>query len=389
MKHQVPPFQVLLIAGIDAIGLARFPYLLHNAGCRVTLLAPAGLAIIRSRYVSNHLLTSYDPQQRALDLKELLSSQEQSFDWVIVGDETSLTALAAYRGQDWLDGWFPVDHRTAAVDVMLSKREFYQAAIQAGIRMPFSTICHSRAEVEAAVQLAGYPVMLKTGAGMSGSGVFKVHDAAELVAAYTTLAAIDHKMLVQRFYYGQIGSTDVLFNHGQPVCWQSSYSLKCWPTPLASSSARQLMQHPDVEDILLKTGQITGFHGFAGVDWIHDPVSDHLYVLELNPRPTPSYHLDRFSGVSFSRSLKQLLSGNSLVSRPVVVKPFTKLIRLFPQNLYWAVSGRDFRSFMFCWQDAPWHDFLLLLAYLRRVLTHYLPKVWLQKAKRWVSNSAL
>ena len=384
MPNQKTPFDILLVAGIDAVGLARFPYQLYKAGCRVTVLAPAGLAILRSRYVANHLPTSYNPQQRALDLKNLLSTQKSAFDWIIIGDEITLNAVAEYCGQDWLDGWFPVDHRSNVGDVMLCKRVFYEAAVPAGLRMPYSTVCHGWEQVLAAVELAGYPVMLKSGTGMSGSGVYKVHDHAELEQAYPALLEIDPVILVQRFYLGQIGSTDVLFNHGVPVCWQSSYSLKCWPTPLASSSARKLMQHAEIEDILLKVGQITGFHGFAGVDWIHDQIGGHLFVLEINPRPTPSYHIDRFSGVSFAQSLNQLLSGQTLSPWPQQMHPSEKRIRLFPQNLYWAISEHNCRCFLLCWQDAPWRDPLLLIAYLRRVLSHYLPRHWLQKLKSWL-----
>ena len=151
--------------------------------------------------------------------------------------------------------------------------------------------------------------------------------------------------------------------------------------PLASSSARELMQHPDIEAMLSGVGKITGFHGFAGVDWIHEP--HHLYLLEINPRPTPTYHLDRYFGVSFSQSFKQLLSGQPNITPPKPVRQPASLIRLFPQSLFWAISELDWRSFFICWNDAPWNDPVLLGAYLRRVLTHFLPERWRETARRW------
>ena len=120
MSFQITPFEVLLVTGIDALGLARFPYLLHNAGCRVTLMSPHGLAVNWSRYVSSHLPTSTDPQDLALHLKEVLSTERKPFAWVIIGDEPTLIALAEHHGQAWLDGRFPVDHRSKAIDVTLS-----------------------------------------------------------------------------------------------------------------------------------------------------------------------------------------------------------------------------------------------------------------------------
>ncbi|UOA09123.1 ATP-grasp domain-containing protein [Methylobacter sp. S3L5C] len=375
-------FEVLLIAGIDTVGLARFPYLLHNAGCRVTLLAPPGLAIIKSRHVDCYLHSLTEPQALVLHLKDLLITRHQPFDLVIVGDEPTLIAVAEHRGETWLDNWFPVDHRSAAVDVILSKLAFQQAAIAAGLSMPYSELCQDWPEVEAAVLHTGYPAMLKASIGLSGSGVHKVCDSSELKSAYDQLAPTNQPLLVQQFCEGALGSTDVLFDHGVPICWQSSYSLQCWPTPLASSSARELMQHPDIEAMLLGVGKITGYHGFAGVDWIHE--GPHLYLLELNPRPTPTYHLNRHFGVNFSHSLNQLLSGEHKVTPPKLIDQPTPLIRLFPQSLYWAVSNRDWRNFIFCWNDAPWRDPLLMGAYLRRVLTHFLPECWREKASRWL-----
>ena len=384
MPTQPSQFEVLLVVGIDALGLARLPYLLHKAGCRVTLLAPSRFTVTRSRHVCSHLPTTAEPNALALHLKEVLSAQRRPFAMVIIGDEPTLIAVAEHRGEAWLDGWFPVDHRTKAVDEILSKVAFHQAVVSAGLPMPYSKLCQGWVEVQAVVERAGYPVMLKAAQGLSGSGVHKVLDSGELEPAYVDLAPMNESLLVQHFCEGALGSTDVLFDHGVPVCWQSSYSLQCWPTPLASSSAREMMQHPDIEQILLKVGQITGFHGFAGVDWIHEKSPDHISLLELNPRPTPAYHLDQYSGVSFSRSLNRLLSGRCNITPPKLITQPTRLIRLFPQGLYWAISNRDWRSFIMCWNDAICHDPRLMLSYLRRVLTHFMPKQWLLKVKPYL-----
>ena len=164
------PLEVLFVAGIDALGLARFPYLLHKANCRVTLLSPHSLAVNWSRYVSCHLPTSTEPETRVLHLKEVLSAQSPYFASVIIGDEPTLIALAKHRGQAWLDGWFPVDHRSKAIDVTLSKSAFQQAATNAGLNMPRTRLCQGLPEVESAVRFTGYPVILKASVGLSGSG---------------------------------------------------------------------------------------------------------------------------------------------------------------------------------------------------------------------------
>jgi hypothetical protein len=202
--------------------------------------------------------------------------------------------------------------------------------------------------------------------------VRKVCDTSELEPAYAGLAANNEPLLVQQFCEGLLGETEVLFDHGVPVCWQSSYRPECWPTPESPSSARVIMQHPDIEYLISGLGRITGFNGFASMDWIQETSSDRICMLEMNPRPTPTYHLDRYSGVSYSLSLNQLLSGQRIITPPKPVSLPAPLIKLFPQSLYRGIGNRDWRSFILCWNDAPWNDPLLLVAYLRRVLNHFL-----------------
>jgi hypothetical protein len=135
-----------------------------------------------------------------------------------------------------------------------------------------------------------------------------------------------------------------------------------------------MMQHPDIEPLLSGVGRITGFHGFAGMDWIHETSSDRICMLELNPRAISQYHLDRYAGVSFSRSFNQLLSGQRTITPPKSVSQPAPIIKMFPQGLYWAVDNRDWWGFILCWRNAPWNDPSLLIAYLRRFLR------WLRKA---------
>ena len=336
----------------------------------MTLLSPSGLTN-RSRFVVCHLPTSNKTEAIVLHLKELLSTQSPPFAQVIIGDEVILVELAKYHGEAWLDGCFPVDHRTKAVEIILSKHTFYHEMVSAGLYMPYSKLCQGRIEVEEAVKRAGYPVILKSSQGCAAWAVRKVSEPSELEPAYTSLAANDEPLLVQQFCEGELGATDVLFDHGVPVCWQSSYKLECWPTPLSTSSARVMIQHPDIEHIISEVGRITGFHGFASVEWIQEKSSNQLCLLEMNPRPIPIYHLDRYSGVNFSGSFNQLLFGQRTITPPKPVSQPAPPIKLFPQHLYWAIDNRDLRGFMLCWRDAPWYDPLLLVAYLRRVFRHF------------------
>nr|WP_232470687.1 ATP-grasp domain-containing protein [Methylococcus sp. BF19-07] len=372
----------MLVVGIDAVGIARFPRLLHDAGCRVTLLAPHGLAVARSRFVTRHVVTAAEPEALTGRLRTLLT--ERHFHHVIVGDEPTLTVIARHRGEAWLDGWFPVEHRSSdAVEVILSKSAFQRAAGAAGLTIPKFEVCTGLAEVKAAARVLGYPVMLKSPYGSSGSGVRKVAGEAELEAVFHLLDEGNGVMLVQQFVDGQVGSSDVLFDRGVPVCWHSWYSRLCWPRPMASSCAREAMVHRDIGPMLAGVGALSGFRGFAGVDWIHDVERNRVYLIEFNPRPTPTYHLDVHSGVRFADAFRAMLAGTRGAGcREPSAAACGRVIHLFPQSLYRAVSERDLDSLLRCWSDAPWSDPVLMAAHLRRVFTHFLPMRWRRAVKR-------
>lgn len=375
-EHEV----LLVCSSLDSFGLARFPKVLYKAGCRVTLLSPRGLVINHSRFVARHIVTTNDINASVLLLQEVLSAQSPPFVQVIIGDEPMLNQLAEHRGEDWLDGWFPVDHRTIAIDIILSKHVFYDEMMRVGLYMPFSRLCHGRVEIEEVVNAVGYPVFLKSWSGYAGTAVRQLNDSSELESVFVEWDAVDESILVQQFCVGELGATDVLFDHGVPVCWQSSYKPENWPTQLSPSSARKMMHHPDIEFILSEVGKITGFHGFAAVDWIHEAHSDRICLIEMNPRPTPSFHLDCHSGVNFSRCFNLLLSGQRTITPPKPILQPTKLIKMFPQGLFWAIDRGDFLGFIQCWQDAPWTDPALMVSYIDRVLYYFLQKMGFLKS---------
>jgi carbamoyl-phosphate synthase large subunit len=181
-------------------------------------------------------------------------------------------------------------------------------------------------------------------------------------------------IILQRYIAGQLGATSVLYEHGVPKCWFSCLVRRTWPTAVSASTVLQPIWRSEIESILTRLGAITGFHGLCGVDWVIDAQQGSLYVLEMNPRPTPGLHLAVSAGVSFSRAIAEMLSGNASVQRPTDTSG--ALVRLFPQNLLPAIAERDLPGFLRTWKDAPWTDPMLLLHQLRTVATRQLPSQW-------------
>jgi hypothetical protein len=185
-------------------------------------------------------------------------------------------------------------------------------------------------------------------------------------------------MMFQEFVPGPVGATSVLFVRGKPACWFSYFLRRNWPTPYAAASAIELWWDPQIEPLLTDIGQMTQFDGLCGIDWVLDEKGS-LFLLEMNPRPTPGIYASAIAGVSFSDAIADWLAGKQAVRRPL--QQSGRLYRMFPQNLFRAIDDREPGEFFRTFADAPWSDPNLMLAHMRRVFTHNLPPSWRTKLR--------
>ncbi len=374
--RNITEMKVLIAVLADAIGATRLPRLFHDAGCRVTVYCPAHFAIRYSRYAHRHIPAPEDPEEFVATLGRHFAAEGECYQWAGAGEETSLRAIMAYKGhENWASRIMPVSDNPDSLALITSKVELLSHAESFGIRIPAQQRFDSIAAVEAAASRLSYPLVVKLPESMAASGVRFVGSREELCQQKWEDEAAQVPVIIQDFVTGENGSTEVLFEHGRPVCWLSSFHREFWPNFLAASCVRELVDLPEIEELLQKVGSMTGFHGLAGIDWIRNPVNQMLYFIELNPRPTPCYHLGSRVGVDFSRALREWVKGDPVnVQRPRAPKPRQALVYQFPQYCYRAIDDRAFHLLVRVLPDVPRNDPNLVAALLRRVMTHNLPK---------------
>jgi predicted ATP-grasp superfamily ATP-dependent carboligase len=372
-------FHVLLVAFEDMVGLARLPGVLHRAGCSVSLLGSSRLLVARSRFVDCRLPAPEELTDLVACLREHLRIVPDAYDWVIFGDESVLRESLADPDRTWLTGRFPVNPMGPAAERIVSKSAFNEAARKAGLPVPGSEVCNTLNEAFCQAKRMGYPVILKHPQSSCGLGVRIVPEKATLSGAWHSLKCCSDPLIVQHFVSGQIGSTDVLFDHGVPICWLSTYSTSTLPKSTGMSCIRTAMDHPEIEALLEGVGRLTGFHGLGGVDWIESHKGGRLVVIEFNPRPTPGYHLGPRSGVDFSRAIQEILTGKPpSVQRPLPATGSCGKIYMFPQEVYRIITDHAFLA-LFRWipgrptaRDIPLDDPELVWAHLIRLAHRFL-----------------
>lgn len=374
---------ILIAVLIDAIAPARMPQLFHRAGCRVTLFSPTYLAVKRSGHVDRYLAAPDDPTEFVEALRRHLANKGETYGWIQPGDEKALRAIAKRFDEDWTNSILPVANSRFQVSLIMDKIEFLSHAPSYSIPVPGYTRFDSLGQLRQSVDKLEFPLMLKYAETMAGQGVHYVESLAHLSQPDCASEAETLPVIAQAWLEGEIGSTEVLFAHGRPVAWINSAHREFWPTRFAASCVRELIDLPEAENLLRRIGTMTNYHGFAGIDWIRNQTNGAVHLIELNPRPTPCYHLGPRVGVDFALAFRDLLEGNQVaVQRPRVPDPKDALVHLFPQYCYRAIDDRAFHRLFRVVRDVPWDDPRLAAALLRRVVTYSFPGSFRARLRR-------
>ena len=132
------------------------------------------------------------------------------------------------------------------------------------------------------------------------------------------------------------------------------------------------MHDNQIEPLLRALAKTVTFHGLCAIDWIQEAGTGRIFVIEFNPRPTPSLYAGTYSGVSFSRAIAGLLHGGAVPERPAVDAAGEFV--MFPESMYHAIDSQNLGLIARSVASAPFHDPGLLFANVRRILTHYARK---------------
>jgi len=187
------------------------------------------------------------------------------------------------------------------------------------------------------------------------------HNALQLLEAVDD---IGFPLALQRYVDGQPFSTEVLYDHGTPVCWSSSAQLNRWPHELGSITAKKMIEVPGIERSLIALGKRTQFHGIACIDAIKPTDGSSIVFCEMNPMQGVEATSDKRVFDVFAVALGRILRSEPPLP-PVPMPVDKRVVGLFPETFYylqshperfdnWLVALRSLRH-------APYDDIPLFL----------------------------
>ena len=357
--------RVLVAVSRDGAGIARLLSVLHNANCRITVVAPPGLELLSSRFCHRHAVT-WNGAKGVVGALTNGEFDRSDFDFAIIADSEILELLMAPGAPKEAKVWLPTSGPAAAGESFLLATEFAVSAKRLGLPVPEFRLACGPYQVLKAGQKLGFPLRLRPIRNRSLQSVRIIENAAMLRAASRTIPAAATAVL-QRHVSGIRVRTSALMNNGFPLAWFSWQSRVDSNRGTSSRFFGTAYDHVDVEPVLHRLGERTGFTGFCGANWILERETNLLYLLGFQPFPTEPIDAGRKVGVDFAAALAQLMSNASTVQRPGCRQEVINL-SIFPEAAIEAVKKRSGALLLQSLRDAPFDDLRLLAAQLRRLV---------------------
>ena len=366
-------FRVLIVTYARWEGLSRLPELLHQAGCEISVLGVQGNYPSLSVYIRKMYLSPDDANAVVSDLNIHLQERPEKYDWVVIADDALLLALTKRRDEAWVQQHFPgiADQRMA--DFVSSKAVFYDECRQRGISVPDFEVCTTQAELINAANRLGFPLLLKDIPGITGQAARVIPDALAL-EAFT----IRSGLIVQKLIQGRVGSVAAVYRYGKPISWFSYYRTRSTGA-FGPSAAIQYQVFSGLDEALRLLGQISGFHGLCGVDFVEEAGTGKLFLLEQNFRPTLTACLGRRVGVDMARAIPAMFDIDYLSHYPFPQQAENnhKIVPLFPQDVLRAIDAGDYVGLLkwLCyplwWRELRLHEPVIFLHNLRQIFQKF------------------
>jgi thioesterase domain-containing protein len=366
-----PPPRVVVVTRYRWMTTARIALDFADAGFEVVALSPRGHVVAAMPFVAASARLPWRARAVATRLAALAP------DIVVPSDDAAamlLHAVAALTSTD------PTIRDVLArslgrgdLERLYSRSGVLAAAAAAGIACAPQTAVERPCEAAAFAAARGGRTVVKADGSWGGRGVIIADDPAAAAAASARLgrpagtARTLKRLLVDR---DLPMLCDWLRRRRPPVSIQgfvagrdANIAVACWDGELLASVAVEVskashatgpatvvkvIDHAGMTQAARRLCAELGLSGLFGLDFILDD-EGRAWLIELNPRATPTCHLAPAAGPRLAAALRQRLGGEAATTPRR--RSTDALIVMFPQGLVRHQGERGYAEL----RDVPWH----------------------------------
>src|SRR5579862_4619443 len=373
--------RVLLLSSVGWPSVARLAAGFAHASCAVDALAPVGAAITASRYLS--CWYRYSALSPRTSMRSAIARSNP--DLLACCDDRALAQLLSLYDSEGEGSIRELVKRSLGnpdvIPRLVSRAGFIAEARAEGIRVPETLSIADRGELDEAIAILGFPLVLKSDGSWGGEGVAIAGNAVEAQAGYEWLsrtpsllrslartvkrrdlhfardamAASTRRVSAQKFIAGTQAASAFAAWRGA-VVGAIYYDVLVADGAIGPPNVIRRIDCPQLGAATAKIARRFGLSGIHGLDFIRDG-DGAAHLIEINPRATQGSTLAFGPG----RDLPAALAGCVVPDagmRPAIPKD---VVAVFPREWRRDPSSPFLAS---AWHDVPWDDPGVLLASL-------------------------
>lgn len=372
--------KVLLLSSVRWPSVARLAAGFAQASCTVDAFAPAGAAIVASRYLSRW--HRYSALFSTAAMRSAIT--RSAADLLVCCDDRALAQLLLlYKLEHDGSAIRELAKRSLgnpdAIPRLVSRAGFIAEARSEGIRVPETLAIAGPANLEEAIAMLGFPLVLKVDGSWGGEGVIIARNAAE---AQLGLARLSHSPSFLRSLARALKRRDVHFardavkREEQRVsaqkfipgtqaasafaAWRGEvvgaiyYDVLAADGDIGPPNVIRRVDCPQLELATVRIARRFGLSGIHGLDFVRD-AEGTAHLIEINPRATQGSTLAFGPGRDLPAALARRLIPNA-GSRAAVP---SDVVAIFPREWQRDPLSPFLAS---AYHDVPWDDPGVLLA---------------------------
>lgn len=393
MSRKGKPVKILLLASERWVSTARLALALSSFGCKVELMAQRAHPALQSRVVSGSY--RYNVLRPIESILNAIRAAQP--DVVIPVDELCVLHLVELREAAQASSGAEAEaiqrlleasgDRPETMALGRSRTALLQLAKGLAVPVPETIPIATAADLPAAIDRLGLPLVLKADATFGGRGVRLVDTEAAARRAWhrlhrpsTLLAALrrgvrwkewtyvrewahglTRDVAAQRIIRGGERTAMAVAIRGEVkalVCLEVLQAAEY----LGPSSVLRIVDDPAMEQAIRRVAHGAGVSGFCGFDFMIEESTGTPLLIEMNLRPTQLVHLPLGPGKDLVAAYLRGMLYLEVDDRPAQTEG--DLIALFPQEVLRDANSPWLRD---AYLDVPWDSPSLIRTVLRKV----------------------
>lgn len=286
-----------------------------------------------SRYSSGHFFYPSPYKDPKVFLKQILSFAIQNRVEFILPIHEETFIFSKYYNEIPADIHLTVPNYKMILSVH-NKDKLSNTAAALGIPVPRSSILRCERDLDDAIRIINYPVVLKPRQGGGNYGIRFVHEIRKLKGIY--LKHIEENQL--RFEQLQIQeyiparekySQVMIFKHGKPCVKFTDKHIRDYPFEGGAGCFRMSTTFPEIEAFTETLLRHLNWHGIAEAEYIVSQKDRRPYLIEINPRIWGGVNSAISSGINIPNLLLKIAFNENMENEDTSYKTGVKTRWLF------------------------------------------------------------